>query len=349
MNPPIIAVSGINATENPGPGVAVARSLKEAFPGVKVIGLSYDPNDPGHYLKKWIDQSFILPFPTKGWSSMFARLKEVQEKTGFDLLIPNLDVELPLLIKYHQECIDSKIKTYLPSETQFDLRSKSVLGNIAEEIGCLYPKTWAVFSDSEIIKILNSQEFPKMIKGNYYKAYKVFNVSSALEKAAEISAEWGYPILIQQPVSGAEINLVGLGNGEGDLCGAVCIKKQTVTSLGKVWTAITIKDQMLFDLGKEFCRQTKWKGPFEIEAIRSQNKIYLIEINPRFPAWIYFATAVGVNLPARLFELAHKGTCTNSIEYPSGLHLIRHTEESLGDIGIYQDLITEGQQGGESK
>lgn len=61
-----IAVSGINATDNPGPGTPVAKSLQKAEFDCQVIGLSYDVGDPGNYLEGYIDRSYILPYPSKG-------------------------------------------------------------------------------------------------------------------------------------------------------------------------------------------------------------------------------------------------------------------------------------------
>ena len=41
-----IAVSGLNNTDNPAPGIPVAKSLQGKH---KIIGLSYDANEPGNY------------------------------------------------------------------------------------------------------------------------------------------------------------------------------------------------------------------------------------------------------------------------------------------------------------
>ena len=43
-----IAVTGLNATDNPGPGLAVIRALKDAASfDVNIIGLSYEALEPG--------------------------------------------------------------------------------------------------------------------------------------------------------------------------------------------------------------------------------------------------------------------------------------------------------------
>lgn len=343
MQPLVIGISGINATENPGPGLALARSFKDSKLNTTCIGLSYDPNDPGHYLRWAIDRSYMLPFPSRGWKEMSARLQLIKSETGMDVMIPCLDAELPLYIKYRDELSALGLRTLLPTEKQFELRSKDNLSELALEIGCSYPPTFLANSGDELYRLLREKSnFPVVVKGKYYKAYKVFNVNSAVEKATEISAEWGYPILVQKYVEGQDINLIGLGDGEGRLCGCVCIKKQTKTDLGKVWTAVTIHDVQLLDLAKRFCAATKWQGPFELEALRSGHEIHLIEINPRFPAWVYFATAVGVNLAERMIQLLYNGDCERSLDYPGGKHLIRYTHECIGDMDLFHDLITLG-------
>ena len=57
-----IAISGLNAIDNPGPGVAVARGLKEAESfDVRIIGFSYESLEPGIYMHDLIDKVYQIP------------------------------------------------------------------------------------------------------------------------------------------------------------------------------------------------------------------------------------------------------------------------------------------------
>ena len=50
-----------------------------------------------------------------------------------------------------------------------------------------------------------------------------------------------------------------------------------------------------------------WRGPLEVEVMRDHHGDYqLIEINPRFPAWIYLSAGVGRNLPLMLLQLSDR-------------------------------------------
>lgn len=338
----VIAISGINATDNPGPGVAVAKSIKESDPEITLIGLSYDIHDPGNYMCDLFANCFLLPYPTKGWESFVGAISLVKQKTGLDIIIPCLDAELPLLIKHEKDLLRMGIKMMLPAETQFDLRSKDQLTGLAPKIGCLYPTTKVVYSLDEIVSTLRKEiSLPAVVKGKYYKAYTVYNQDTAILKGSEIAAEWGFPLLVQERVEGQEINLIGLGDGKGGILGRVSIKKQLTTQLGKVWTAVTIKDDRLDAVCDKFCAETKWNGPFELECMSSSKGIYLIEINPRFPAWVYFATAVGVNLPKLLVQHLLEQNPQAQMHYETGKYLVRQTSEFVTDIRYFQNLLTQ--------
>jgi len=337
-----IGVSGINATDNPGPGIPVAKSLKESDIDCRIVGLSYDINDPGHYLSQYLDKSYILPYPTNGWDGIYRRLRHIKEEYGLNMIIPCLDAELPLYIRYADKLEKDGIKTFLPTEEQFELRNKDRLADFAGSVGAVYPKTWKIYSVNDLSKIF-AERSEVMIKGQYYKAYKVNNLADAAKHFASIAREWGFPILIQEVVNGEELNLVGVGDGKGGSLGMVAIKKHTVTDLGKIWSGVTIHNENLMKVAERFVKKTKWRGPFEVECIVDGDTIQLIEINPRFPAWAYFATGVGINLPERIVKALLKQKNTKEKSYPSGRMFIRYTDEVICDIAQFSNLITAGE------
>lgn len=331
-----IAISGLNATDNPAPGIPIAKSLKDNY---ELIGLSYDPNEPGNYLEI-IKKTYLMPYPSLGIDELKARLIEIKEEENISAIIPNLDAELPLYIKYQDEIEALGIKLYLPSLKNFELRNKNKLDKLSKELNIIYPKTYEVSSVEELKRVTKDAEYPIMLKGNYYKAYKAYNFDSAVEYFYKISNEWGFPILIQEVVSGQELNLVGVSDENGELKGAVAIKKLTTTDIGKIWTGITLKNEKLIKIAKDFTAHTKWKGPFELECIVNDDDIYLIEINPRFPAWVYFATGVGINLPEMVVKLMKNEVVEKNFDYPSGKMYVRFTDEVITDFTDFTKLMS---------
>jgi len=331
-----IAISGLNNTDNPAPGIPLAKSLKDSY---ELVGFSYDPNEPGVYQGMTI-KNYLMPFPSLGFEELKTRLEYIKNDIGIDAIIPNLDAELPLYIKYQKEIEDIGIKLCLPSEENFELRNKNKLDKLSKTLGITYPKTFEISSIEELKKVSEELEFPLMIKGNYYKAYMAYNLESAIENFYKISNEWGFPILVQEVVKGEEVNLVGVGDGNGELKGAVSIKKLTTTEIGKIWTGLTIQNEKIMSIAKEFVKQTGWKGPFELECIVSMNSVYLIEINPRFPAWTYFATAIGVNLPKMVVEIMEGKDIEPILEYPQNKMYVRYVEELVTDFTDFMKLLS---------
>ena len=339
-----VGISGINATDNPGPGIGVARSLKEdAGLDVEIVGLAYDAMEPGIYINWLIDKSFILPYPSKGGEDFIERLLYVRDAFGLEWVIPNLDAELPLYIKYAKQLSDQGIRTVLPDMDQFRLRGKDKLAEVAEQLDINMPQTEAVGSERALSDALDRIGFPVMLKGVFYQAYHANNALEAAGYYRKLVAEWGYPVIVQRVVVGDELNVVGVGDGKGSTLGMVGIKKTSVTTLGKVWSALTVKNNAMLEAAQSFVRQAQWNGPFEMECIANRDGVNLIEINPRFPAWVYFATGVGVNLPARMLRHFLGMDVETTSDYAAGKLFMRYTDELVTDMALFQSVMTQGE------
>ncbi|RKZ84653.1 MAG: carboxylate--amine ligase [Candidatus Parabeggiatoa sp. nov. 1] len=339
----MVGVTGLNASDNPAPGIGVARSLKEDKDlKVKIAGLAYDAMEPGIYMDWFIDKSFLIPYPTAGYELM-ERLLYIKNNFGLDVVVPTLDNELPFFMKYRSELENHGIRTCLPSEEQFRLRSKVRLATIAEQSGLQAPKQAVVSSYNELATAVQDIGLPIMVKGALYKAYRAYTLEEAMAYFGKIVAQWGYPVIIQQAVTGEEMTVVGVGNGAGDVPGLVAIKKMSVTELGKIWTGVTILHQGLLEAARRFVATTHWQGGFEMECLVDQETVYLFEINPRFPAWVYFATGVGINLPTMLVKQAMGETVAAAGEYQAGKLYIRYTDEQICDMARFQNIVTRGE------
>lgn len=334
-----VAISGLNNTDNPAPGIPVAKSLKGEY---GLIGFSYDPNEPGNY-QSVVEKTYLMPYPSLGIEELKHRLEHIKQQEAIDVIIPNLDVELPLYIKYQQDIEDELgIKMCLPTIENFELRNKNRLKLLSERLQITYPETIEVNTLSQLEKVMDDEKlkFPVMIKGNYYKAYKVNNLEMAKEAFQKIANEWGVPILLQEVVKGEEVNLVGVGDGKGNLKGAVAIKKLTTTETGKIWTGITIQNEKLMQVAKDFVAMTSWRGPFELECMMNMQHIYMIEINPRFPAWVYFATDIGVNLPKIVMEIIEGKEVAPVLNYPDNKMYVRIVDEFVTDFTHFMQLLS---------
>jgi len=73
-----VAVTGLNATDNPAPGVPVIRAVREGCPGCTVIGLAYDVLDPGAYMSGVADNVYLMPYPSQGADVLHQRIAAIR-------------------------------------------------------------------------------------------------------------------------------------------------------------------------------------------------------------------------------------------------------------------------------
>ncbi|WP_183557949.1 ATP-grasp domain-containing protein [Mucilaginibacter sp. SP1R1] len=340
-----IAVTGLNANDNPGPGMAVIRSLKAAFgDGIKIIGLSYESLEPGIYMHEHVKKTYQIPYPTEGSTALFNRLTYVHQQENLDIIIPNFDSELFNFIKIAPQLKRLGIASFLPSHQQLALRDKLNLKDFGAKYDFHVPADHKLFTSEDVKRAADEFNFPMVIKGKFYDAYIVYTIDQALKSFHQLNALWGGPVIAQQFIKGTEINIAALGNGKGNNTSIVAMRKLYITEKGKAWAGVTIKDPKLLELADSFARATHWQGGYEMEIMKNEDgDLYILEVNPRFPAWIYLAVAAGHNQPAALVKMALGEDVTPYGDYQAGKLFIRYSWDHIADIADFQQISVFGE------
>jgi carbamoyl-phosphate synthase large subunit len=342
-----IAITGLNAKpDNPSSGLAVARCIRDSaeFNGI-IIGLGYDVMDSGLYLSEIIDSAYLLPYPSSGDQVLLERLQEIHHKDPFDILIPCLDAELPNFIRIQDHLKQMEVALLLPDGKQLNRRDKNRLPELAKQAGVKSPEITQISHPGFFYTChQKGWQYPLVVKGIYYDAGIAYNAEEGAALFRKISAEWGLPILVQRFISGEEFNLTAIGDGAGHLNGPVMMRKRAVTDKGKAWAGVTIHDEVLLNTAKKLVNELKWTGPLEVEMLRTSQGVYnLIEINPRFPAWIYLSAAAGCNLPWMLVKMIKK----ESIESQNpdiGKYYIRYSQDKIIERSEFESMTIWGQR-----
>ena len=339
-----IAITGLNNTDNPGPGIPVIRGLKDSEKfDTRIIGLAYENLEPGIYMEGMLDKVYMIPYPSDGTENFLKRLEYIHAREKVDVIIPNFDAELFTFMKSSGKLEEMGIKTFLPTLEQYEERSKSNLPEFGKKYGVDVPESIDITSHSDILKFDKEKkyEYPVMVKGKFYDAYVAYNSDQIINHFNKISAKWGLPVIIQEFVKGTEVNVVALGDGKGNTIGAVPMRKQYITDKGKAWGGITLDDKKMLDLTRKIISQTKWKGGMELELIRTnKGEYYIIEINPRIPAWVYLAVGAGQNLPEALVQLAMGEEVKPFTDYKKGTMFVRYSYDIICDLKKYETLST---------
>nr|MCU0364004.1 hypothetical protein [Bacteroidales bacterium] len=244
-----VAVTGLNNTDNPGPGVPVIRALRESREfEVRIIGLAYESLEPGIYMHDLVDKTYRIPYPSDGTDMLVRRLLDISKVEKIDVLFPNFDAELLAFMKSREVLEKEGIHTFLPELGQFEERHKANLPAFGKKYGVSVPEGKPVVNLRELKEALEDYEYPVVIKGKFYDAYIAGNFEQAAMYFNKISAKWGLPIIIQEFIRGTEVNVIALGDGKGNTIGAVPMRKLYITDKGKAWSGITLDDPRMLEL-----------------------------------------------------------------------------------------------------
>lgn len=343
--PLTVAVTGLNATDNPAPGVGVIRSLRAApaFQG-RVVGLAYDALDSGLYARDiGLDDGFLIPYPSQGAEALRERLRAIHAEAPLDVVIPTLDSELPAFIELEEELRGWGIQTFLPTRAQLELRSKARLAELGERAGLEVPAQRVLSDAADVFRLGPELPYPLVVKGVFYGAAVVQGPDEAAAAFHATVARWGLPVIAQRFHAGEEYDVVAVGDGRGGMVGAVPMRKLLLTDKGKGWAGVAVKDPSLLDAARRFFAATSWRGPCELEILRTaEGRYLLIEVNPRFPAWCFLAAGAGQNLPWAVVRLALGEAPSALPDFRAGTLFVRIALDQIASIDDLQALATAG-------
>jgi carbamoyl-phosphate synthase large subunit len=142
-----------------------------------------------------------------------------------------------------------------------------------------------------------------------------------------------------------QYNVAALGDGTGRTVGAVPMRKMALTDKGKAWAGVTVRDEQLLDTTRRIIEELEWRGGMEVELMREirTGELHVMEINPRFPAWIHLATTAGQNLPFAAVRLAMGLAVPTLGDYRVGTRFVRIALDQTGDLATYGALSQRGQ------
>ncbi len=340
-----VAVTGLSATDNPYPGLGIARCLKLAddFRG-KITGLVFEPLSTGVFSKGIIDHAYIMPYPAAGYDALISRIEDIHRKTPMDVIIPALDSEVLLYARIQERLNGLGIRLLLPSLSQVKLRSKNLLYEFGLKNGINVPATVILDNVAEIRSRSADIGIPFILKGVLSDARICMSVEEGEAAYGSLFKSWGYPILMQRFITGEEYDVIALTDRRKTMIGAVAMKKLGLTNKGKAYAGVTIENQKLLRLTARILRKLNWVGPVECEFIRDKKgSFHLIEVNGRFPSWLYLAAVAGQNLPLLTVKIA-LGLPVNPLKgYTTGKLFLRTVTDTVIDPHALTELAILGE------
>ncbi len=340
-----IYVTGLNASDDPSSGLGVIRCLQQMKgEGLKIIALTYELLDGVSYLDKIVDAVYVVPSPHDNEQAFINRLSQIVDSTKVNALVPNLDFEIQYLSKIQFELRELGIKALLPSLKSLEFCARENLFRLGEEAEVLTPLNIPVYDFQQIYSALTYYPFqyPLILKAAKGLSTFVYSWEEVKVFSNRLSAQWGWPIIIQQFVPGEEFSVAALADRRHHLAGYVCMKKILKSKNGSIWMGSTVQDNEVLDMTQRIIKKISWTGPLEIEFVKLSNtsQIFLIELKPRFPSWIQLAAQAECNIVKTAIMLAFNKKVDPLKDYKTGIMFARSEMEITCDIGRLAQLAT---------
>ncbi|MBC9033903.1 ATP-grasp domain-containing protein [Sphingomonas sp. JC676] len=294
-----IYVSGLYAGGNPQPGLGIVRSLRQGYPDATIVGVDYSTRVSGIHFEELDERWIQRPWGELDLDSYGNKVRDLLDAGG--LWISGSDLEAMWLASIFREGH--------PNLLAPPMRGIKRITKPAVEAAAALPIKIPTYlstehSDWDLHAFCRAHDWRVWLKGPYYDASRTptWDIFTAVRGA--LSKIWSTEkLFLQAHVSGYEESVM-LSAYRGELLGAVSMRKRDITPEGKTWAGdVSEVPPSFLEPLREMVRATNWTGGGELEMVRdASEQLWLIEMNPRFPAWVHGATIAGHNLPALLVQ-----------------------------------------------
>ena len=296
-----IYISGLYSGTNPQPGIGVARSLRAAYPDATLVGVEYSNRCSGIHWADFDELWLQRPWDELNLDAYAAEIREVLDAGA--LWISGVDLELMWLASVFPEGHRNLLTP--PTGALRKISKPAVEAHVGLPVRIPTYITTET-PDWELHAFCRQHGWKVWLKGPYYEAVRTASWDAFERVRTLLARAWSTErLFLQTHVSGYEES-VCFSAYRGKLAGAVYMRKRELTEEGKTWAGdvTEVPAEFIAPLRK-MVKDLNWTGGAELEMVRDTGGLlWLLECNPRFPAWIYGSTIAGHNLPALLVESA---------------------------------------------
>lgn len=271
------------------------------------------------------DKHFIVPkMESDGYlDEILSICKENDVKAVLSLIDP----ELSLLARHRQAFLDIGtipiVSDYDVVELCFD---KYLMFEYLVRSGF---KTVKSYIDKEVFYadvnngIIDFPVFVKPVKGS-----ASINISKVNTKEEiELLFSRFDNLMIQEFMDGTEYGVDVYIDMISNEAVAMFIKEKIKMRAGETDKSISIKDDQLFELIKEFTQKSGFKGIIDIDIFKTNDQYYISEVNPRFGGGYPHAYEAGVNIPGMIINNINGNTNVNVIgNYDEGTCMLKYSD-----------------------
>jgi carbamoyl-phosphate synthase large subunit len=268
-----------------GDKVDLARLLGQALHAQGGLLYGSDLSPAARALDR-VDRRIDLPgFDAPEFWSVFDAVVRAER---IDAVLPVRDAEL---VDWAERAESGRLPVSMLLSSAETLRlchDKSRLYTFANSTGVDCPD-WHPF---DLMGRETTLGFPLILKPRCGSGSRgVVRVESAVE-LAQAQLQPGTPYLAQSCVRGREYSVDCFATPGGRLA-ACCVRERLVVRAGQSVSGRCVSDPLLIDSSERLAAQLVFRGVVNFQYLRTDDEIWLIDLNPRFPGGIAQTEAAG--------------------------------------------------------
>jgi carbamoyl-phosphate synthase large subunit len=265
------------------------------------------------------DRAFVVP--PIGHPEYIAHMLELCRVNAVRLLVPLNDLELPLLARHRERFRDEGTVAVVSSphviETCFD---KAATGRFLESCGIAYPKAYLSLREARTALERGEIALPVVVKPRWGSAsIGIVHVERADDLApayhlirqqlpgtilaATSARDPERSVLIQERLLGQEYGLDVVNDLAGRYVTTFARCKLAMRA-GETDRAVTVEGHEFDRVGAMIGQRLGHVGNLDCDVFLAEDRLYALELNPRFGGGYPFCHIAGANLPAALIAWA---------------------------------------------
>lgn len=292
-------------------GVCVIKALREQH---RVIATDTDSLAAGLYLA---DRGYAVP-PADD-RRLIPRLLAIARAEHANVLVPTVQEELLVVARSRRKFEQHGVTPVVSGEESLTVASDKRLTYSFFRGERFCPR---VFTPSHA-------EFPVVVKPVSSRGARGFHVCqdrSELRVALERNARFFGESVIMEYVPGTEFSVYGLSGSDARPLVTVPIRR--IEAIRESKKAEIVRDRRVQSVAAAVASQLGLVGPWNVQLMRLDGRIVLIEVNPRFAGTVALVIAAGVNLPELALKVAlGKPILPAELRFRDGLLVTRYNEE----------------------
>ena len=289
--------------------------FKEAIKGQgKIFAVDMNLSAPA-----MVDADTAILVPSIYDDNYIDTLKRIIETHKIDAVISLNDLELPILSKHKAELESTGTKVIISSEHVIDIAFDKVeTFKFLKHIGLNTPQTYTTIEDTKQALNKGLLNFPLVVKPRWgsasigidfpetfeeldlaFKLQQMKLRRSILNTVSE--HDFNNAILIQEKMNGKEFGMDIVNDFEGNYYGTFVREKISMRS-GETDKAMSVIDNRFNTIGQTISKHLKHIGSLDCDVFIANEKLYVLELNPRFGGGYPFSHEAGINTAAIYIE-----------------------------------------------